>query len=200
MANEHKFPGGHNFDDWSAITLHADSIADRAGIISAPGCVEDFKNRLCLECDVVRGEDGTKFVAKDSGKEMLEHVLTDFRKKAPHFWHTEAPPDLAELAFLNGNRTAAGQLVKAIGVEAAKAEAAKWGTDLYSGKPGKRPSDAPEPTKPQSSLSSNPWSRQNWNVTKQAQLVRSIGAERAAGIAKAMGCVLGSTKPNPNYN
>ncbi len=197
MADK-KFPGGHSFDDWSAINLHAPNVAARAGVIDAPGCIEDFINRMCLECDVVRGDDGLKFIAKDSGKEMLEHVLTDFRAKAPHFWHQEAPPDLAEQAFLMGNRTAAGKLVQAIGVEAAKAEAAKWGTDLYSGKPGKRPGDAPTDSKPK--LRNNPWLAGQFNISKQGELVRSLGAEKAAAIARAAGCKLGDTKPNPAFN
>lgn len=47
---------------------------------------------------------------------------------------------------------------------------------------------------------SNPWSAKGWNVTKAGALVRAVGAERAAAIARSVGCTLGSTHPNPAYN
>jgi len=46
----------------------------------------------------------------------------------------------------------------------------------------------------------NPWSAAAWNTTKQGQLVRSLGQEKAEQIAAAAGCKLGSTKPNPHFN
>jgi hypothetical protein len=47
---------------------------------------------------------------------------------------------------------------------------------------------------------SNPWSQAGWNMTKQSSLVRAVGAEKGARIAASVGCVLGSTHPNPAYN
>jgi hypothetical protein len=46
----------------------------------------------------------------------------------------------------------------------------------------------------------NPWSKEGWNLTNQSKLVRSIGETKAAAIAEAAGCKLGSTRPNPDYN
>ena len=53
--------------------------------------------------------------------------------------------------------------------------------------------------KPKGDHASNPWSKAGFNVTAQGRLVRDLGAERAAAIARSVGCTLGSTKPNPNY-
>jgi len=47
---------------------------------------------------------------------------------------------------------------------------------------------------------SNPWSAKGWSLQKQGSLVKAIGAEKAARIASAMGCVLGSVRANPAYN
>lgn len=41
----------------------------------------------------------------------------------------------------------------------------------------------------------NPWSKEGWNVTKQGQLVRTLGADKATDIAAKAGAKLGDTKP-----
>ena len=41
----------------------------------------------------------------------------------------------------------------------------------------------------------NPWSAAGWNVTRQGQLVKSLGTEKAAQIAAAVGSRIGATKP-----
>jgi hypothetical protein len=46
----------------------------------------------------------------------------------------------------------------------------------------------------------NPWSAAGWNMTAQSGIAKRLGNEKAAAMAKAAGCVLGSTKPNPAYN
>jgi hypothetical protein len=43
--------------------------------------------------------------------------------------------------------------------------------------------------------SNNPWSAANWNVTEQGRLVRVLGEEKAAGIARAAGSHIGATRP-----
>jgi hypothetical protein len=48
--------------------------------------------------------------------------------------------------------------------------------------------------------SENPWSAQSWNITEQGRLERRLGKDKAAQIAAAAGCKLGSTRPNPLYN
>jgi hypothetical protein len=53
---------------------------------------------------------------------------------------------------------------------------------------------------PRKPAASNPWSAAGWNATEQSRLVKRIGETKAAAIADAAGCKLGSTKPNPAYN
>jgi hypothetical protein len=48
--------------------------------------------------------------------------------------------------------------------------------------------------------STNPWSRGGWSLRKQGELIRAAGEAKAAQIAAAVGCKIGSTKPNPAYN
>jgi hypothetical protein len=45
------------------------------------------------------------------------------------------------------------------------------------------------------SRSTNPWSRQGWSITQQGKLIRALGIQKAGEIAKAAGCVIGSTRP-----
>lgn len=46
---------------------------------------------------------------------------------------------------------------------------------------------------------SNPWSKEGWHLGNQGKLVLSLGEEKAAAIAAAAGCKIGSTKFNPDY-
>jgi hypothetical protein len=41
----------------------------------------------------------------------------------------------------------------------------------------------------------NPWSAANWNVTEQGRLVKALGKDKAAGIARAAGSHIGATRP-----
>jgi hypothetical protein len=47
---------------------------------------------------------------------------------------------------------------------------------------------------------SNPWSAKGWSLARQGSLAKSMPIERVAAIARAAGCVIGSTHPNPAYN
>lgn len=53
-----------------------------------------------------------------------------------------------------------------------------------------------EPTnKGGSNKGENPWSAANWNVTAQGKIVKALGTEKAAAIARAAGSHIGATKP-----
>jgi hypothetical protein len=41
----------------------------------------------------------------------------------------------------------------------------------------------------------NPWSKDAWSVTKQGEVVKALGIEKATAIAKAAGSFVGATKP-----
>jgi len=45
----------------------------------------------------------------------------------------------------------------------------------------------------------NPWSKEGWNVSAQGKIVTTMGEKKAAEIAEAAGCKIGSTKFNPDY-
>ena len=63
----------------------------------------------------------------------------------------------------------------------------------------------PEPVRVQNdgtrrhAAKTNPWSKAGWNVSGQGKLVLSLGVEKAAQIAEAAGCRIGSTHHNPDY-
>jgi hypothetical protein len=46
---------------------------------------------------------------------------------------------------------------------------------------------------------SNPWSAAGWNITEQGRIVKTLGADKAASMARSAGCKLGSTSANPHY-
>lgn len=41
----------------------------------------------------------------------------------------------------------------------------------------------------------NPWSKEHWNLTEQGRLVRELGTEKAAEVAKTAGSFIGATSP-----
>lgn len=43
--------------------------------------------------------------------------------------------------------------------------------------------------------SNNPWSKDGWSITKQGQLVTTLGETKAAEVAAQAGCKIGDTKP-----
>jgi len=45
----------------------------------------------------------------------------------------------------------------------------------------------------------NPWSKEGWNVSAQGKLILTMGEKKAAEIAEAAGCRIGSTHFNPDY-
>jgi hypothetical protein len=45
----------------------------------------------------------------------------------------------------------------------------------------------------------NPFSAAGWNISRQGELVKAMGIEKAAGIAAAVGAKIGDTKPNKHF-
>jgi hypothetical protein len=173
----------------------------------AAGMVETAVGDLIDRVDQFGAADGGVVVHRDTGLPLIAWLESQKTIKL-HWWpQIDIASELAEKAFGQGNLTAQGQLIAELGggklgIAAARDIAHKWQSELGSTKPGKRPGNADDKSadaKPKLS-STNPWLKANWNITKQAGVVRSLGAEKAAGIAKAAGCVLGSTKPNPAFN
>lgn len=50
---------------------------------------------------------------------------------------------------------------------------------------------------PGGNVSENPWTYENWNLTKQGEIVRTKGMDRAKQLAKLAGTVVGGSRPKP---
>lgn len=122
--------------------------------------------------------------------------LAEQKKEGPghrvHLFATAVPADLEARAFGENNITARAQLYKQLGpVEYAEREA-KWQAAGF--KPGKRPKGNGE-DKSKDKPRDNPWMAGQWNVTRQAHIVRAMGIEKANQIAAAAGSFVGATRP-----
>src|SRR5580704_9856700 len=95
-----------------------------------------------------------------------------------------------------GNITAKGRLVRQLGslaaVDAVLADKSNTGADdTARDEKGRFVGATPQEKE---AAASNPWGP-NWSVTRQGQIVRSLGIEAAQRIAKAAGSHIGATKP-----
>jgi len=95
-----------------------------------------------------------------------------------------------------GNITAKGRLVRQLGslaaADAVLADKANTGTDdTPRDEKGRFVGATPQEKE---AAANNPWGS-NWNVTRQGQIVRSLGIEAAQRIANAAGSYVGATKP-----
>jgi hypothetical protein len=120
------------------------------------------------------------------------------RESRPHWFgpQTDEHAELEHRAFVLGNVTARGQLVKA-NPALALARAKEYGLrDLNDYSRGTVPSNTPTgEKKPTNKGKDNPWSAENWSITKQGQLVKVMGLDGAARMAKAAGSFVGATRP-----
>jgi len=131
--------------------------------------------------------------------EVLKYVSEAW----PHLIPPPFEVPLADLAFLENNMTARNRLVREIGPSAALDVAKRYGHEtLHSRAKGTRPTniEAPkEDDKPKVAHASNPFHRSNWNISAQGKLLRAVGPEKCAAIARAVGSTIGATRPNPNF-
>jgi hypothetical protein len=130
--------------------------------------------------------------------EVLKYVSEAW----PHLIPPPFEVPLADRAFLENDMTARSRLVREIGPGAALDVAKRYGHEtLHSRAKGTRPTnlEAPAEDKPKVSHASNPFHKSNWNVTAQAKLLRAVGTEKCAAIARAVGSTIGATRPNPNF-
>lgn len=126
--------------------------------------------------------------------------LAKQRETRPHWFgpQNDEAHELEASAFGAGNVTARGKLVKA-NAALALARAHAWGLrDLNDYRKGTPPATGDEPAgkkKSKPAGKDNPWSAENWNITKQGALVKVMGVDGAARMAKAAGSFVGATKP-----
>lgn len=132
--------------------------------------------------------------------DKLERWIDELPEHHPHYFPNTSP-DLLEQAFVLGNLTARGKVIKQEG-RARYLEVAKvWSADPNDPRiPGKRPGSQSADDRPEvKDRSNNPWLPEAWNVSKQGSIVKAMGIEKAAAIARTAGSYIGATKPNADY-
>lgn len=137
----------------------------------------------------------------------IEAWIEQTKKDYPHRFtmsETENHQLYADAFGPTPNYSKQAEVVRLVGEDRARQIAEEFGTALGSTKPGK----VPEHIKPKAPADpkTNPWSNHRDNVdsngrfnakaiTRQANTVKGVGETAAAGIAAAVGCKLGDTRP-----
>lgn len=99
---------------------------------------------------------------------------------------------------LAGNKTALGTVARSFaapGKEPTAADVAAAELYLKAKRGGNGGLDNTAPAHRDASHTTNPWSAEHWNVTKQGSIVKGLGVERAASIAKSANSFIGATRP-----
>jgi hypothetical protein len=138
--------------------------------------------------DVILAETGKPLT--DSASEKALRALK------PHYFKSEVSEDQAAIAFSGkGNLLVRAELIRLHGRARVDEIAQEWGLkNAVDTKPGfkSRNSDG---GKQHAKDRDNPWTADKWNVTRQGQIVRALGVEKAAAIARAANSRIGATKP-----
>jgi hypothetical protein len=119
----------------------------------------------------------------------------------PHLLPPKFEVSLADQAFIGaGNKTAAQNLVKQVGLAEATKIAESYGKRTpWDTRPGKAPRGPEKKNGKDADHKNNPFHASNWNLTRQAALLRAVGAEKCAAIAASVGSKIGATRPNADY-
>jgi len=149
---------------------------------------------------------GDQWIDHDT-EQTLDEVVMAYRETHPHAYADRALEgeelEEAEIesAMLEPTPGKLGALHRKLGALRFDKVVRDWGVDIPRMKPGTRPEYAADgkTVVKKKAAETNPWSAKGWSLTKQGELVK-LGVEKAAQIAKAAGCQIGSTRPNPNFN
>lgn len=165
------------------------SDAQRADAIAV------LTNECIMLADVVTlRATGEALDAEASRKWIAEHK--------PHLLPPKYERSLADRAFVDGNVTARGALVKQLGMTEADKLAQQYGLHGVSDpRRGAAPSqdDGTKKNGDPARHKNNPFHKSNWNVSKQGALLKAVGPEKCAAIAAAVGSRIGATRPNEAY-
>jgi hypothetical protein len=160
---------------------------------------------------------------QNDGKGELRHIetgetitewLAKLRETKPHFFPDYIPAEISEAdearaiidaATLTPTPASLSALFNRFSVAKAQEILKASGVDIKPDrhgriKPGKKITVADDGKAtvedgPKEDRRSNPFSREGWNVTKQGSLIKSLGPEKAAAIARSVGSYIGATKP-----
>lgn len=183
-----------------ALYLECEKLAAQS--IIQPAIVPVLHDLLVREVVV----DPAANVLTIEGKDLSEAVADWAKKNAWSAPPKAAAPDQSKIeleaikaAALNGNATAHGKLSKLLGDDY------KIWCDANKAAPGKKvePKVANGHDKDADDIrnsNDNPWSAAGWNITAQGKIVRALGIDKAAAMAKSAGCKLGDVRPNPHHN
>lgn len=161
----------------------SDSQIDDAKLVLGPLC--QMQGHMCIL--TTTGE------ALESAKSIKW-----LQENKPHLLPRANQIAEADLAFIGlGNKTAAARLIRELGQAEADRVAEMYGkAHALDNRPGvapKRPEQKSGNGTPDHK--NNPFSRAGWSVSKQGQLIRALGIEKASAMARAVGVTIGATKP-----
>ena len=150
---------------------------------------------------------GDTFVYEETQEPLDEWVLK-YRETHAHCYADRAPSgDEIEASAIHDALTqpTPGKLAalhKAIGPMRFNKLIKDWGVDVARMKPGTPPEYATDgkTVVQRKAGDKNPWSSKSWNISAQGACVKALGVEKASAIARAAGCRIGDTKPNPVFN
>jgi hypothetical protein len=114
--------------------------------------------------------------------------------------------EIIEEACLSPTPRSLARLYQSVGEVRYREILTQWQVDVRpsrdgSIKPGVRPDWQAKPeAKRAANHANNPWSAAGWNISRQGGCITAMGMEDAAKVARAVGCVIGSTRPNPKFN
>jgi hypothetical protein len=181
-----------------------------------PKAVDDLYDAFENQCEVSATENAVFLNGKPLDEAVAELVAARPWLAPPKPQGPSEGDRLAAIqaSALAGNVTDHGRLVKEMG----QAAYDKW-REANKAQPGKDASAGPDviaemeatiaalkagkavaaPVKVNGvdpvSPSRNPWRKENWNLTRQGEVVRALGVAKAGEIAKAAGSFVGATKP-----
>jgi len=171
-----------NTAEWSRVRETLEAVADLK-----PAAIADFESEF----------EAGLFIEANA-----DEWIKSRRAERPQRFYNAGVDALAVSAFVDGNVTARGKLGKLMAPDELDALARTFGLnsalDFRRGKLPERVNG--DGDKKKTGARDNPWLASQWSISKQGQLVKSLGVEAAARIAAAAGCKLGSVRPNPTFN
>ncbi len=127
------------------------------------------------------------------GAKGLDAALADLIAERPHWRPSPVAPDLDM-----NNLADRAKAMRELRPDEFKVLLSAWGLrgpgDARRGVPpvSQANGDGDKGKKPDRA---NPWLAANWNISKQGELIKAIGAAKAAEIAKAARSYIGATRP-----
>ncbi|MET4216952.1 3-polyprenyl-4-hydroxybenzoate decarboxylase [Bradyrhizobium sp. LB14.3] len=134
--------------------------------------------------------------------ETIEEWAAKQKIHRPHWFLPDEVIDKVDASFAGGSKSrvnidARSKLFREVGEVQFNQLMLQWGaTPIKNGtRPEPQTGATVEQAKVLKNASNNPWSPTGWNLTKQGEVVKSLGMDKATAIAKAAGSYIGATRP-----